>query len=460
TLTKEFFRLPAKLPNKDDVERWTLFTDEASSSKGSEAGLVLISPSSAEYTYALRLNFTNMNNEAEYEALLAGLHMARKMKVQNIDVKVDSKLVVSQINGSYVASSTSIIKYLATTKECIVEFKTFDIQNIPRTLNEKADILSKLATHVFDHLTKKVLVEVLTERSTDRKEIGAIVEEEEDNWMTPIIRCMAEGVWPKDKDERKSLRMKINQGIHIDKFVCDPNKTPYSSQRPPQDCPKCENPVYGLYCRHCALLQKKLKEQKFSKDFLNTFESSNDDSNVVSMPQEPIVFNQDPGENSSQSPPHIDHHCCYGCSDSLDDIFCQRYTCKSCRNDAHHGYNCPPKVLIISNPEPCHDQNVESSHKLCQVFIQHAILEMKIHSLMIQLLILSRILKKLKEQKFSKDFLNTSESSNDDSNVVSMPQEPIVFNQDPDENSSQSPPHIDHHCCYGCSDSLDDIFCQ
>nr|GEZ84625.1 hypothetical protein [Tanacetum cinerariifolium] len=126
-----------------------------------------------------------------------------------------------------------------------------------------------------------------------------------------------------------------------------------------QDCPKCGNQVDGLYCRHCAILQKKLKEHKFSKDFLNTFESSNDDSNVVNIPQEPIVFNQDLGENLSQSPPQIDHHCCYGCGDSLDGIFCQQCTCKSCGNGAHHGYNCPPKAPIISNPEPCHDQNVE-----------------------------------------------------------------------------------------------------
>nr|GEW35965.1 hypothetical protein [Tanacetum cinerariifolium] len=54
------------------------------------------------------------------------------------------------------------------------------------------------------------------------------------------------------------------------------------------------------------------------ENFLNTFESSNDNTNVIYEPQEPFVFNQDPDENSSQSPPHIDHHCCYGCGDSLD----------------------------------------------------------------------------------------------------------------------------------------------
>nr|GEU32152.1 reverse transcriptase domain-containing protein [Tanacetum cinerariifolium] len=44
-----------------------------------------------------------------------------------------------------------------------------------------------IVAHVQE-ATKKVLVEVLAERSTDQKEVGVIVEEEEDSWMTPIIR--------------------------------------------------------------------------------------------------------------------------------------------------------------------------------------------------------------------------------------------------------------------------------
>nr|GEW58700.1 hypothetical protein [Tanacetum cinerariifolium] len=180
-LPEEFFRLPARVKNKDNDERWTLFINEASNSKGSGVGLVLISPGSTEFTYALRLNFTSTNNEVKYKAFLAGLHMAAKMKVQDIDVMVDSKLVASQINRSYVASSPRMVKYLATTSEYIAGFKSFTIQNIPRTLNQKAVILSKLATHVFYHLMKEVLVEVLAERSADQKEVGPIVEEEEDN---------------------------------------------------------------------------------------------------------------------------------------------------------------------------------------------------------------------------------------------------------------------------------------
>ncbi|GJY06803.1 reverse transcriptase domain-containing protein [Tanacetum coccineum] len=64
--------------DKDCKEEWVLYTDGAASAKGSGAGLVLISPTKTEYTYALRLNFESTNNQAEYEALLAGLRIAKK----------------------------------------------------------------------------------------------------------------------------------------------------------------------------------------------------------------------------------------------------------------------------------------------------------------------------------------------------------------------------------------------
>ncbi|GJZ60421.1 hypothetical protein Tco_0616237 [Tanacetum coccineum] len=158
-----------------------------------------------------------------------------------------------------------------------------------------------------------------------------------------------------------------SKGGLVDKFIRDPNKTPDSSQRPPILCVKCGNPVEGPSCQGCALWRKKLKEVWFTichengiyQDLLNTSESSDDNTNVVNAPQEPFVVKQDPGENSSQSPPQIDHNCCYECGDSLDGIFCQQCTCESCGKGAHYGYNCPPKVPIISNPEPCNNQTID-----------------------------------------------------------------------------------------------------
>ncbi|GJX78309.1 reverse transcriptase domain-containing protein, partial [Tanacetum coccineum] len=64
------------LADEGSLEEWTLYTDRASSSKGVGVGLILIDPTGTEYTYAIRLNFPSTNNEAEYEALLAGLRIA------------------------------------------------------------------------------------------------------------------------------------------------------------------------------------------------------------------------------------------------------------------------------------------------------------------------------------------------------------------------------------------------
>nr|GEZ85383.1 hypothetical protein [Tanacetum cinerariifolium] len=84
----------------------------------------------------------------------------------------------------------------------------------------------------------------------------------------------------------------------------------------------------------------------------DTSKSSDDNTNVVNAPREPFVVKQDHGVKSSQNPPHIDK-CCCECGEALDGIYCQQCICKSCGKGAHTGYNCPPKVPIISNPELC-----------------------------------------------------------------------------------------------------------
>ncbi|GJX26289.1 hypothetical protein Tco_0232585 [Tanacetum coccineum] len=137
--------------------------------------------------------------------------------------------------------------------------------------------------------------------------------------------------------------------------------------KPPRNCARCARcgtPVDGPYCQGCALLRKKFKEDLFTycveneffKDLQDTSESSDDNTNVVNAPQEPFVVKQDPG--SSQSPPQINHNCCHECGDSLDEIFCRRCTCKSCGKGAHIGYNCPTQIPIITNPEPCYNQDL------------------------------------------------------------------------------------------------------
>nr|GEV92022.1 hypothetical protein [Tanacetum cinerariifolium] len=55
-----------------------------------------------------------------------------------------------------------------------------------------------------------------------------------------------------------------SEGIPGEKIICDLDKTPDLSQRSPQNCPKCRNPVDGHYCQGCALLRKKFKEDLFT----------------------------------------------------------------------------------------------------------------------------------------------------------------------------------------------------
>nr|GEV78730.1 hypothetical protein [Tanacetum cinerariifolium] len=114
-------------------------------------------------------------------------------------------------------------------------------------------------------------------------------------------------------------------GILGDKIICALNKTPDLSQRSPQNCPKCGHSVDGPYCQGCALLRKKFKEDLFTYGIehgipQDSSEPSNDNTNVANALREPFVVNQDPGNNSSQCPPQINHHCCYGCGNPLEGI--------------------------------------------------------------------------------------------------------------------------------------------
>ncbi|GJR68087.1 reverse transcriptase domain-containing protein [Tanacetum coccineum] len=156
---------------------WTLFTDESSCLEGSGARLILTNPEGIEFTYALRFEYEASNNEAEYEALVAGLRIAKQMGVQNLEARVDSRLVASQINGSYMAKEQSMVQYLEKAKTLISGFKKFSNEQVPRSENKKADALSKIASTSFSHLTKQVLIEVLKEKSIGEREVLAVVEE-------------------------------------------------------------------------------------------------------------------------------------------------------------------------------------------------------------------------------------------------------------------------------------------
>ncbi|GJR88385.1 reverse transcriptase domain-containing protein [Tanacetum coccineum] len=189
-------------------EPWTLFTDGSSCVDGSGAGLILTNPEGAEFTYAMRFRFEATNNEAEYEALIAGLRIAEQMGVKNLQANVDSRLVANQVNGSYIAKESGMVQYLNKVKTLAKSFKEFSIKQIPRSENKKADALSKIASTSFAHLNKQVLVEELKEKSINEKEILDVVEEEGNTWMTPICEYLTKEILPEDKKKARAVRRK------------------------------------------------------------------------------------------------------------------------------------------------------------------------------------------------------------------------------------------------------------
>ncbi|GKC50970.1 reverse transcriptase domain-containing protein [Tanacetum coccineum] len=162
-------------------------------------------------TYALRFQFTASNNEAEYEALIAGLRVTTQMGVCNIHVSVDSKLVANQVLGAYVAKEENMIKYLEKVKSLVSCFTNFSISQVPRSKNKIADALSKIASTSFAHLSIQVLVEILKEKTIQEKEVTTVVEEDGSTWMTPIIEYLKEWTLPDDRKEASKLRIKARQ---------------------------------------------------------------------------------------------------------------------------------------------------------------------------------------------------------------------------------------------------------
>ncbi|PON50978.1 Ribonuclease H, partial [Parasponia andersonii] len=116
-----------KKPTTDLSKLWKLYVDESSNENGAGAGLVLISPEGHNIYCALHFKFSASNNEAEYEALIARLKLAREMKVEMIEVYSNSQLVICQIICDYQARGEKIMAYLKEVRRLFSTFITYNI---------------------------------------------------------------------------------------------------------------------------------------------------------------------------------------------------------------------------------------------------------------------------------------------------------------------------------------------
>ena len=102
------------------------------------AGIVLHTPEGDKIKCMIHLDFPTTNNEAEYEALVASLDLAKAAGAENMVVYCDSQVVTSQINGDYECKKERMNKYLEVVKGRIGSIQIRFVP-IPREENECAD---------------------------------------------------------------------------------------------------------------------------------------------------------------------------------------------------------------------------------------------------------------------------------------------------------------------------------
>ena len=141
--------------------RWESFLDGASNSKGSGAGIVLVSPKGLVLEQAIRLKFSASNNEAEYEVLMIGLKTAKKLDASHLQVFCDSQLVANQISGEYQNRDGRMAVYLTIAQSLLSKFDSIHVAQIGREHNSHADILAKLATALEMDMQRTICIETL-----------------------------------------------------------------------------------------------------------------------------------------------------------------------------------------------------------------------------------------------------------------------------------------------------------
>jgi len=122
-----------------------LYVDGSSNSKQCGAGVVLESPGGLKVEQSLHFNFKASNNQAEYEAFIAGLNLAGDMGVKQLKCLTDSQLMVGQINRTFQVKDPLLTRYYQKVSTLLSKFQHAEIQYVPRSKNGKADALFKLA---------------------------------------------------------------------------------------------------------------------------------------------------------------------------------------------------------------------------------------------------------------------------------------------------------------------------
>ncbi|XP_057444187.1 uncharacterized protein LOC130736368 [Lotus japonicus] len=183
-------------PTEDEGESGEsiLSVDGSSNDKGSGVGITIENPDKMTIEQSQKFEFRASNNQAEFEALIAGLRLAVELGVQKLFIKGDSQLVVKKLKGEYQVKDPQLSKYLEIVHRLMMEIEKVRIEHIPRSQNERDDVLAKLASTGRLGNYQTVIQETLPHPSIDLVEIKLkaikAITDGEPSWMEPIKKFL------------------------------------------------------------------------------------------------------------------------------------------------------------------------------------------------------------------------------------------------------------------------------
>ena len=183
-----------------------VFVDGASSAMRAGARIVIITSEGIRLEHSFRLGFRASNNEAKYEAMLVWLRTVLDMGARDVEIYSDSRLVVSQVQGSFEAQDFRMKEYLKVVKQVMGKLCTTKVNQVARGQNRHADSLATLASTMIENVPQLIEVEVISEPSinttTDVGLVGVGVTAiltTEPCWMDLIIDFLVEDRVPDDE---------------------------------------------------------------------------------------------------------------------------------------------------------------------------------------------------------------------------------------------------------------------
>jgi ribonuclease HI len=142
-----------------------MYFDGSKRVQGAGAGVVLISPQGDKLKYVLRMSFPQAsNNEAEYEALLHGMKMAKACGATRLKIFGDSNLIVQQVMNRCDAVNDNMMAYKNLYHYLEGTFDGCEVSHVSRISKEEADNLANIGSQCLP-VPPGVFWEEIIERS-------------------------------------------------------------------------------------------------------------------------------------------------------------------------------------------------------------------------------------------------------------------------------------------------------